>query len=159
PESMSVVSAVPSEDSPSAPEAASGPGSAGQRGPPVLPALRRCARVQVEARHHADRCDGSGTDRGSTRVSPVPRAPALPSGVDSPSMTSRSAGTSRARPSAARDDEAVVAGVRITHPDRVVYPDASLTKARIARYYAAVAEHILPHLRLRPAVLVRCPDG
>jgi len=52
-----------------------------------------------------------------------------------------------------------VAGVRITHPDRVVYPDASLTKARIARYYAAVAEYILPHLHSRPAVLVRCPDG
>jgi bifunctional non-homologous end joining protein LigD len=53
----------------------------------------------------------------------------------------------------------VVAGVPITHPDRVVYPDPRITKARVARYYANVAAHILPHLRARPAVLVRCPEG
>jgi bifunctional non-homologous end joining protein LigD len=56
-------------------------------------------------------------------------------------------------------DDVVVAGVRITHPDRVVYPAPGITKERVARYYANVAEHILPHLRSRPAVLVRCPDG
>ena len=65
--------------------------------------------------------------------------------------------TSRARGDDA--DDAVVAGVRITHPDRVVYPEDGVTKARLARYYAAVAEHILPHLRSRPTALVRCPDG
>jgi bifunctional non-homologous end joining protein LigD len=53
----------------------------------------------------------------------------------------------------------VVAGVRISHPERVVYPDVGITKARIARYYAAVSAHILPHLHSRPAVLVRCPEG
>ncbi|HEY7141860.1 MAG TPA: DNA ligase D, partial [Methylomirabilota bacterium] len=59
-----------------------------------------------------------------------------------------------------RDDAAVVvAGVPISHPDRVIYPEDGITKVRLARYYAAVAEHILPHLRSRPAVLVRCPDG
>ena len=56
-------------------------------------------------------------------------------------------------------DDTVVAGVRISHPDRVVYPDDAVTKARVARYYAAVADHILPHLRSRPAALVRCPEG
>ena len=61
--------------------------------------------------------------------------------------------------STARGDDAVVAGVRITHPDRVVYPEDGVTKARLARYYAAIAEHILPHLRSRPTALVRCPDG
>ncbi len=35
----------------------------------------------------------------------------------------------------------------------------AITKEALARYYATVAEHILPHLRSRPAVLVRCPDG
>jgi bifunctional non-homologous end joining protein LigD len=52
-----------------------------------------------------------------------------------------------------------VAGVRISHPDRVVYPDDGVTKMRVARYYAAVAEHMLPHIRSRPVALVRCPDG
>jgi bifunctional non-homologous end joining protein LigD len=68
----------------------------------------------------------------------------------------RSAGKTK---TVADGDDAVVAGVRISHPDRVVYPDDAVTKARVARYYAAVADHILSHLRARPAALVRCPDG
>jgi bifunctional non-homologous end joining protein LigD len=55
--------------------------------------------------------------------------------------------------------EIVVAGVRISHADRVVYPDQGVTKGALARYYAAIADRILPELRERPAVLVRCPDG
>jgi bifunctional non-homologous end joining protein LigD len=57
------------------------------------------------------------------------------------------------------DGEAVVAGVRISHADRVVYPDQGVTKGALARYYAAIADRILPELDDRPAVLVRCPDG
>jgi bifunctional non-homologous end joining protein LigD len=66
---------------------------------------------------------------------------------------------SRAKPHGAAGGELVVAGVRITHPDRVVYPDQGVTKGALARYYHAVAERILPHLSGRPTVLVRCPDG
>ena len=57
------------------------------------------------------------------------------------------------------DAVAVVSGVRISHPDRVVYPADGVTKAAVARYYAAVADRILPHLRSRPVALLRCPDG
>jgi bifunctional non-homologous end joining protein LigD len=64
---------------------------------------------------------------------------------------------SRSRPSPA--DETVVAGVRISHADRVVYPDQGVTKGALARYYAAVADRILPELDERPAVFVRCPEG
>jgi bifunctional non-homologous end joining protein LigD len=75
----------------------------------------------------------------------------------------RSSAESRAAPKPSTHDgpadDAVVAGVRITHPDRVVYPEQGVTKGALARYYAAVAEHILRHLRSRPAVLVRCPEG
>ena len=59
----------------------------------------------------------------------------------------------------ARGDGPTVAGVRISHPDRVVYPEDGVTKVGLARYYAAIAEHILPHLRSRPAALLRCPEG
>jgi bifunctional non-homologous end joining protein LigD len=57
---------------------------------------------------------------------------------------------------AARD---VVQGVRITHPDRIVYPDARLTKLDVALYYERVADWIVPHLHGRPLTLVRCPEG
>lgn len=52
-----------------------------------------------------------------------------------------------------------VAGVGITHPDRVVYPADGLTKLDVARYYERMAAWILPHLGDRPLTLVRCPDG
>ncbi|HZZ29912.1 MAG TPA: non-homologous end-joining DNA ligase [Pirellulales bacterium] len=48
---------------------------------------------------------------------------------------------------------------RITHPDRIVYPDAGVTKGQIANYYIEVADWILPHVTNRPLVLVRCPEG
>ncbi len=52
-----------------------------------------------------------------------------------------------------------VLGVRISHPDRLVYPDARLTKIDVARYYERIARWMTPHLRGRPLTLVRCPEG
>jgi bifunctional non-homologous end joining protein LigD len=49
--------------------------------------------------------------------------------------------------------------VKLTHPDRVLYPEIGLTKRDLARYYETVAEWILPHLADRPTTLLRCPDG
>lgn len=52
-----------------------------------------------------------------------------------------------------------VEGVRITHPERVVFPDSAITKLDLARYYASVGHWLLPQLRGRPLSLVRCPEG
>ncbi len=52
-----------------------------------------------------------------------------------------------------------LAGVRLTHPDKVLYPDGGITKLDIANYYRTVADWILPHIVDRPLVLVRCPEG
>jgi bifunctional non-homologous end joining protein LigD len=49
--------------------------------------------------------------------------------------------------------------VRLTHPERVLYPDNGLTKLDLAGYYAQVAERMLPHLVDRPLSIVRCPSG
>ncbi|HXY35458.1 MAG TPA: non-homologous end-joining DNA ligase [Planctomycetaceae bacterium] len=49
--------------------------------------------------------------------------------------------------------------VRLTHPDRVVYPDVGITKRGLAEYIAAVAPWMLPHVAERPLSLVRCPGG
>ena len=37
-----------------------------------------------------------------------------------------------------------IAGVRITHPERVMYPEIGVTKADIARYYEDIAPVMLP---------------
>jgi bifunctional non-homologous end joining protein LigD len=59
----------------------------------------------------------------------------------------------------ARDGSIGFAGVRLTNPDRVLYPDRGITKLALAQYYAAVADWALPHLAGRPLSLVRCPEG
>jgi bifunctional non-homologous end joining protein LigD len=62
-------------------------------------------------------------------------------------------------PSVARDGSVEVAGVRVSNPSRVLYPEQGLTKIELARYYERVADRILPHLSGRPLTLVRCPAG
>jgi bifunctional non-homologous end joining protein LigD len=49
--------------------------------------------------------------------------------------------------------------VELTHPGRVVFPDAGLTKADVFAYYRSVADRLLPFLRDRPVTLERLPDG
>lgn len=57
------------------------------------------------------------------------------------------------------DDELILHGVRITHPDRVVYEEGQITKGEVARYYAAVAPILLRQITGRPISLLRCPSG
>ena len=59
----------------------------------------------------------------------------------------------------AEDGAVEIEGVRITHPDRVLWPDMDVTKRDLADYYRAVEEAILPRLRDRPLMLLRCPSG
>ncbi len=51
------------------------------------------------------------------------------------------------------------AGVKITHPERLVYTSAKLSKGQVAEYYRAVAPWMLHELVNRPLSLVRCPGG
>jgi bifunctional non-homologous end joining protein LigD len=50
-------------------------------------------------------------------------------------------------------------GVRLTSPEKILYPDQGITKRDLAEYCAAVADWILPQIRRRPLSLVRCPAG
>jgi bifunctional non-homologous end joining protein LigD len=49
--------------------------------------------------------------------------------------------------------------VRVTHPDRVLFPDDDVTKGDLVSYYLEVAPTIVPHLRDRPFTLKRYPHG
>lgn len=49
--------------------------------------------------------------------------------------------------------------VKLTHPERIYWPDEGITKADLADYYADVWPWIAPHVTGRPLALVRCPDG
>ncbi|WP_158929712.1 DNA ligase D [Acidisphaera sp. S103] len=49
--------------------------------------------------------------------------------------------------------------VKLTHPDRIYWPDQGVTKQGLADYYAEVWRSIAPYIVGRPLALVRCPTG
>jgi bifunctional non-homologous end joining protein LigD len=63
------------------------------------------------------------------------------------------------RAGAGRDAAATVVGVRISHPDRLIYPELGISKIQLARYYERIADWIVPHVTGRPLTLVHCPAG
>src|SRR5262249_29126050 len=57
------------------------------------------------------------------------------------------------------DGPDVIAGVRLSHPDRVLYPEQGLTKRDLAEFYHRISDWVLPHIVERPLSLLRCPEG
>jgi len=64
---------------------------------------------------------------------------------------------------AAKAGRMVVAGVRVSHPDKILWPamgdHAPVSKADLILYYEAAAERLLPHILDRPVSIIRAPDG
>jgi DNA ligase D len=49
--------------------------------------------------------------------------------------------------------------VEVSRPDKLLWPDAGVTKAGYRAYLDAVADHMMPWLRRRPLTVIRAPDG
>lgn len=66
-------------------------------------------------------------------------------------------------PSARSSDPNAVLGIKLSNPDRVLWPrtkgEAAITKLDLARYLEAVGPWMVPHLEGRPCSVVRAPDG
>ena len=48
---------------------------------------------------------------------------------------------------------------RLTHPERILWPEQGVSKEGLAEFYADIADWILPHVAGRVLSLVRCPSG
>jgi bifunctional non-homologous end joining protein LigD len=75
--------------------------------------------------------------------------------IRKPASPSRDSRRSRA----VGESSPAVAGVRISHPDPLIYPDLGISKIQLAQYYERIAEWIVPHVAARPLTLVHCPAG
>ncbi|MBK9307911.1 MAG: DNA ligase D [Nitrospira sp.] len=63
------------------------------------------------------------------------------------------------KPGSRNKDEVSYRGVKITHPDRIVFPDTKITKGDVAEYYDRIAPLMVPFVRSRLISLLRCTNG
>ena len=57
------------------------------------------------------------------------------------------------------EKDLVIEGIKITHPDKVLFEDPGITKADVVRYYERAAARMLPYVSNRLLSIVRCPRG
>jgi bifunctional non-homologous end joining protein LigD len=49
--------------------------------------------------------------------------------------------------------------IKISHPDKILFPENGITKGELAAYYEAIAPSMLPHIVGRPVTMERFPAG
>lgn len=79
--------------------------------------------------------------------------------VNPPAAAEMSNITGRSAKVAERAPMHDMAGVKLTHPNKILFAKAGVSKQDLAAYYETVAPWILPQLQGRPLSLVRCPSG
>ena len=94
-------------------------------------------------------------DTGRTSFQAPQNARALAAKTTKATTMTRTTATTAAK----KAEATTVAGIAISHPDKLYFPEAGITKVEVARYYERMASWILPHIKDRPLALVRCPDG
>lgn len=55
--------------------------------------------------------------------------------------------------------DAKVAGITISHPERLVYPGDGIPKLTVAKYVESVGDLMLPFVANRPLAIIRAPGG
>ncbi len=92
-------------------------------------------------------------------VKELPKRPAAAESSSHGRRGVRTRGAPRATKPVAAPAPVAIAGVTLTHPDRVLYPGQGITKRDLAAFYEEIGDWILPHVVERPLSLVRCPAG
>jgi len=133
--------------------------------------FQRLSRIERDASPFADRLDATAR-RGVRYVEPELVAEVEFRDLTADGILRHAAfrGLREDKPAAevVREGEAALAAktparakpsVTLTHPDRVYWKDAGVTKEGLANYYARVWRWMAPHVERRPLALLRCPGG
>ncbi len=97
--------------------------------------------------------------RAVVREVPAAAVPQHQTVRKSTKASARGAAAPKAGRTRGRRQGAEVAQVHLTHPDRIYWPDAGITKQELAEYYVRVWNVMAPHLVNRPLAIMRCPEG
>lgn len=62
-------------------------------------------------------------------------------------------------PMKATENSMIIAGIKISSPDKVIFENPKVTKVDVIRYYEQISERMLPYVRNRILSIVRCPKG
>jgi bifunctional non-homologous end joining protein LigD len=104
----------------------------------------------------------------STEPAEDEAAPSIEASASKAAARARSDGGSRSRPRASGGPPLPERSSRrapeqgrvvLSNREKVFWPDEGYTKGDLLDYYAAISDTLLPHLRERPVMLVRYPDG
>ena len=108
---------------------------------------------------------GLRQDKPAREVRAEKPAPAEEVDVKKPVAVKRgSAAAKKPTRAGASTSANVVLGIPISNPDKPLWPhghgdDKPITKLELARYYEAVGEWMLTHIKGRPCSVIRAPDG
>ncbi|MCX4146083.1 DNA ligase D [Paraburkholderia madseniana] len=146
---------------------------------PARQIVREASRKGADVQEQTDTASDTVAKKRTTKTSaasaapkPVKKGAAKTSGTkataaktqakSTPSAKATTTRTPATKTTAAKSKPATtpaeVAGVRVSHPDRVIDKSTGTRKIDLVRYYESVADWMLPHLQDRPVSLVRAPE-
>lgn len=127
----------------------------GSDGAPKKRAARKAAGNASAGKTAVEKAaDTKGASRKTASPKSASRKTASPKTASPKTASPKTA----AKKSTAASIPAEVAGVRISHPERVIDKSTGARKIDLVQYYESVADWMLPLLQDRPVSLVRAPE-
>ncbi|MFM0145757.1 DNA ligase D [Paraburkholderia sp. RL18-085-BIA-A] len=126
---------------------------------PARQIVKEAPRQGADVQQQTDTgSDAAPKKRATSKTTTAKTAAAKSTAAKSTAAKSTAAKSTPAKSTAKSAAATEVAGVRVSHPDRVIDKSTGTRKIDLVQYYESVADWMLPHLQDRPVSLVRAPE-